>query len=97
MKAKFKIKSFLSENRDVVISKYNELKNEKFFDGINLASFMLNVMNLMIINRYKSEKTALNNLPFILGQVYMNHSTADVINDLDAKFEAKNIAFKTIL
>jgi len=52
----FELKNWMSENREVVISKYNQLTTEKFFSGIALKNFMIEIFNLMSINNPKSEK-----------------------------------------
>lgn len=83
MKAQFEIKNFLANNREIVIAKYNELANDNFFDGITLKNFMIEVMNLFIINRVKSEKTATLKLDFILGEIICKHNTIEVVNSLD--------------
>ena len=89
MKAQFDIKIFLANNREVVIAKYNHLQTESFFDGISLKDFMVEVMNAMIMNKVKSEKTAISKLPFYLGNVYAKHNTIGLANSLD--FESKGL------
>ena len=74
MKATFDLQTWLSDNREVVISKYNELTTEQFFNNITLKEFMLEVINAMVRNNIKSEKRAENMLPFYLGDIYCNNS-----------------------
>ena len=76
----FNINNWLGENRETVIAKYNDLINEKFFSGISLKSFMIEVLNMMIANNIKSEKRAASILPFVLGNVCMNNSKV-IAND----------------
>jgi hypothetical protein len=77
MKAQFELKTWLSENREIVIEKHNELTKEQFYNGITLKDFMLQIMHIMNMNRIKSAKTAEKNLPFLMGQVYFKNSTID--------------------
>lgn len=72
MATKFNLRSFLAENRDTVISNYESLKNEKFFNGITLRDFMIQVMCSM--SDVKSEARAKRFLPHIIGQVYCDNS-----------------------
>ena len=91
MKTQFELKTWLSENRETVIGKYNKLTQEKFFNGITLKDFMLQVMAVLVRNNVKSEKTASKILTIALGEVYVNNSKV-VANDfktdaLKAKYE----------
>ena len=70
--AAFNLKNWLGENRELVISKYNDLTNERFYDGVTLKVFMLEVMNLM--SQFKSAKMCANTLPTMIGNVYFEHS-----------------------
>ena len=74
MKAKFEITKWLSENRESIIAKYEELKNENFFQGQPLKDFMVAILNAMIMNNVKSEKRASSMLPFLMGNVYFEFS-----------------------
>lgn len=74
MKATFELKTWLSENRETIISKYNALTNEEFFNGISLKDFMVQVMNAMQMNNVKSANRAASMLPFLMGNVYFNNS-----------------------
>ena len=73
----FDLKSWMSENREVVISKYENLKNEKFYNGVPLKTFMTEILNLMTIQNIKSEARAAKMLPILMGNVYFNHSKID--------------------
>ena len=74
MTKQFNIQNFLSENREVVISKYNEISNNKFFTGITLKNFMMQVYNRMDQQNAKSEKRAFNIFNTVLGEVAYNNS-----------------------
>lgn len=74
MKKQFNLTETLKERREIVIAKYNSLTEEKFFDGITLRNFMVEVMNMCIINRIASEKTLDCQLPNFMGEIYFNHS-----------------------
>jgi len=74
MKAKFEITKWLSENRESIIAKYEELKNENFFQGQSLKDFMTAILNAMLMNNVKSEKRAASMLPFLMGNVYFEFS-----------------------
>lgn len=80
MKTQFELKTWLSENRETVIGKYNKLTQEKFFNGITLKDFMLQVMSVLVRNNVKSEKTASKILLIALGEIYMNNSKV-IAND----------------
>lgn len=85
----FEIKNWMSENREVVIENYNKLTTEQFFNGISLKDFMLQVLNLMVVNNIKSEKRAASMLPFLMGNVYVNNSKVEVVNNRDVKLAEK--------
>jgi hypothetical protein len=85
MKATFELQNWMSENREIVISKYNDLTNEAFFNGISLKNFMIQVMNSMSINNPKSDKRAASLLPFVMGNVYVANSK---VSANDSKTEA---------
>jgi len=74
MKATFELKSWMTENREVVIAKYNEAAKNEFFTGITLKEFMLKVYSMMEMNNPKSEKKASSIFPTILGNVAYNVS-----------------------
>ena len=89
MKTAFEIKTWLSENREVVIEKYSKLTTERFFNGITLKTFMTEVLDGMVSNNIKNEKIAKIKLPFVIGNVYVDNSKIEVVNNRDAKLAAK--------
>ena len=74
MKKQFNLTEALKERRESVIAKYNSLTQNKFFDGITLRNFMIEVMNTCMVNRIASEKTLDRMLPMIMGEIAFNHS-----------------------
>lgn len=74
MKTNFNLQQALTANRDMVINTFNKLTNEKFYDNVTLKQFMIEVMNACIANNFKSEKTMLRQLPYIMGDIYVRHS-----------------------
>lgn len=82
---KFELKSWLSENREIVISKHNALTTEKHYSGISLKDFMVEVVKMMEINNVKSEKRAASKLPFLMGNIYFENSK---VTGRDSKTEA---------
>lgn len=70
----FDLRNYMTENRDQVINKFNELKEEQFYNGITLKEFMNCIYNAMIKNNPKSNKKADSLLPFVVGDVYFNNS-----------------------
>ena len=85
----FEIKNWLSENREVVISKYNDLSNAKFFSGITLKNFMIEILNAMIRNNVKSEKRALELLPLLMQTIYNQNNSINTPNSVDDVMRAK--------
>jgi len=85
MKATFELTTWLSENREQVISKYNNLTTEKFFNGISLKDFMVQVLKSMQMQNIKSANRAASMLPFLIGNVYFNNSK---VTGSDKKTEA---------
>lgn len=84
MKARFELKTWLSDNREIVISKYNDLTKEANFSGITLKEFMVDVMRMMVNNRIGSAKTAEAKLPFFMGNIYVENCKVyaqDVVTD----------------
>jgi hypothetical protein len=71
---KFEIRTWMSENRELVIASYEALTNEKFFNGVSLKVYMTEVLNAMVMNRIGSAKTASAKLPFLMGNIYVNNS-----------------------
>lgn len=91
MKATFELKTWLSENRETVISKFDSLTKEQFYNGIDLKSFMVQVLRAMEMQNIKSSNRAASMLPFIMGNVYVANSKV-FANDsrtdaLKAKYE----------
>jgi hypothetical protein len=78
MKKQFELKNWMSENREVVIAKFEALKSEKFYNGITLKNFMLEVLSAMQMNNVRSEKRAKEMLPFLMSNVYVNNSKIGV-------------------
>lgn len=70
--AKFNSIDFLHENRDLVIAKYNEAKNEQFFNGMTLREWMYKVLNLFDKNKISSVSRGKMMLPIFLGQIYVD-------------------------
>ena len=89
MKAKFELKKYMSENRNTVIEIFGKLQDEKFYNGISLKEFMMQVLNLMNINNPKSVKKADSLLTSMCFRVLNSNSEIEVINDLDKKMEQK--------
>jgi hypothetical protein len=85
MKATFELTIWLSENREQVISKYNNLTTEEFFNGISLKDFMVQVLKSMQMQNIKSANRAASMLPFLMGNVYFNNSK---VTGSDKKTEA---------
>ncbi len=92
MRTKFELKSWMTENREIVISKYEELAKEEHFNGISMRDFMVKVLNTMIMNNVRSAKRAASMLPQIMDNIYYANCEIQVINDLDAKMKAKYMA-----
>jgi DNA-directed RNA polymerase subunit E'/Rpb7 len=89
MKAKFELKSWLTENREVVIANYNKITAHQFFSGISLKDFMLKVYQLMEINNVKSEKRAASMLWSLTDRVVADNTKIEVVRDRDAEMANK--------
>jgi hypothetical protein len=89
MAAKFEIREFLTANRDEVIAKYNKLTEERFFNGISLRDFMLQVLHIMTINGFKSEKAARNGMSSLLSRVYCDNCSISTPNSKDDALRAQ--------
>ena len=91
MKTQFDLKTWLGENRETIISKYNDLATENFFNGITLKDFMMQILAAMQMNNIKSAKRASSMLPFLMGNVYHNNSKVvaedKVTSELKLKYE----------
>ncbi len=68
----------MTENRELVIASYNDLKEEKFFSGISMKEFGLSVFRAMSNNNPKSANRAASLLPNVLGMAYSNNTTCGV-------------------
>lgn len=79
MKKQFELVKFLSENREMVIAEYNKLQNEKFFNGISMKQFGLDIFKAMSNNNPRSEARAESLLPNVIGMVYASNSKCGVI------------------
>jgi len=85
MKAKFELRTWLTENREIIVNNYTKLTTEKFFSGISLKDFMIATMNALTVNNVKSEKTASSKLPFLMANVYCANSKVGGSNWIDEK------------
>lgn len=87
MKKQFNLTEALKERRENVIANYNSLTKDRFFDGITLRNFMVEVMNMCKINRIASEKTLDRMLPIIMGEIYFNHSKVTAFDAVTANLK----------
>ena len=69
-KAKFDLMASLTANRDYVIAKFNELKNETLYNGLTLREFMLQIVHIMRVNNPRSEKRFNDIFKSLVGRVY---------------------------
>lgn len=83
MKNQFNLKEFMTANRNIIISKHNELSLEQFYNGITLRDFMIQIYNRVAEN-CKSEKTASKYLIYAIMGVY---NSSVVIGGNDFKTE----------
>lgn len=81
---KFVIKDALSAIREKIIDKFNELKDDKFFDGVSLKVFMTEILQSANRNadRMKTQKQFDSRIMFLVGDVMMRHKKIGG-NDLD--------------
>lgn len=89
MKAKFELKTWMTENRELVISEYNKMTTNQFFSGIPLKDFMYMVYNNMSINNIRSEKRASEMLPRLIERVVSDNINIEVLRDRDAELASK--------
>jgi hypothetical protein len=89
MATKFELKDYLTNNREMVIAEYNKLTTHKFFNGVTLKAFMVQVYNLMAVNNPKSEKRADSLLSHMVSQVVVNNSKVDAIDKQQDALVAK--------
>ena len=75
----------------MVIAKHCELTKEKYFDGCTLRQFMVEIMNACTMNNIRSDKRLGNMLPYLMGDIYFNHSKitdAWIDNELRNRIDA---------
>jgi hypothetical protein len=89
MKATFELRTWLGENREQVIEKYNKLTTEKFFNGITLKDFMVAILSGMERNRVSDKKHAARMLPMIMGDVYVNNSKVEGFDKSTSRLESR--------
>ena len=89
--SKFNLKSFLTENREIVLNSFEELKKEQFYNNVPLKTFMIEVANMMVTNNPKSDKVAIKKLADCLSYVYLNNSN---IEARDYKTESLTAKYK---
>ena len=90
MTTKFELRTWLSENRELVIISYNELAQEKFFNSITLKDYMVKVMQVMQINNPRSAKRAADLLPNVMGRIYFNNSTVEAFDAVTERLRKLN-------
>ena len=66
MKNTFTLQNFLSENRNTIIAKHSQISAHKFYNGISLRDFMLQLMGYMQENNPRSDKRAASLLASML-------------------------------
>jgi hypothetical protein len=77
--ATFNLNQWMSENRELVITKHTTLSNEQFFSGISLRDFMVATMRGMQMNGVRSAKQAASTLPNVMGMLYMDNVKIGVV------------------
>jgi predicted transport protein len=99
MKTQFELKTWLSENRNLVIEKYNALTNEPNFNGITLKEFMTKVLVTMGYNKITNEKKALTILTNVMSGIYYKNCDVEVIINRDEMLVAKyeNTAYMALV
>jgi len=90
MKNQFNIKEALTAIRENIIAKYNELTSDKFFDGVSLKQFMIEILNIANRNsdRMRSQNSFDKMIMNLVANVMMNHKRIGG-NDLDAADKKK--------
>lgn len=86
--ATFNLQNFLSENREFVIEKYEDLKNESNFSGISLKEFMIRIMKNLSLNA-KNQKTADRFFQGIVYDIYNEEIEIEVVRDRDLALKNK--------
>lgn len=89
MTTTFELRNWMTQNREMVIASYEQLTKEKFFNGISLKDFMVQVYNRMLENNPKSEKRASSLIGGILESVSHKNSKIGTPSSIDAKMSAK--------
>lgn len=89
MTTTFDLRAWMTQNREMVIASHEKLTNEKFFNGISLRDFMVQVYNRMLENNPKSDKRALTLIGGILESVSHQNSKIGTPNSKDSKLSAK--------
>jgi len=89
MTTKFELRTWLSENRELVINEYNNLTTDKFFNGISMKDFMVRVMNAMAVNNPKSEKRAASLLPNVMSRISADCSSIEAFDAVTARLAKK--------
>lgn len=85
----FNLKSFLTENKEQVLYVYADYSTHATFNGTSLKSYMVDVMNNMMLNNPRSEAKAKNLFSQIIYTCAYKITEIQVINDRDAKTSAK--------
>jgi len=68
----------MTENREFVIANFSELQNEKFYSGISMKQFGLQIYQGMVNNNPQSDKRAAMILANVMGMVYVNNTKIGV-------------------
>lgn len=89
MTTTFDLRNWMTQNREIVIVSYEQLTKEKFFNGISLKDFMVQVYNRMVENNPKSDKKASSLIGSILESVSHKNSKIGTPNSIDTKISAK--------
>lgn len=89
MKAQFELSTWLSENKSTIVEKYNKLTSEKFFNGVSIETFTLQVVEGMERNNPKSANRAASLFSFVLGDAYMDNSKVYGIDKMTERLRAK--------
>ena len=77
---KFQLNNWMTENREIVLNKFSELKEEQHYNGISLKQFGLQVYQAMANNNIKSSNRAYKMLPMLMSNVYLNNSNLDSVD-----------------
>lgn len=91
MKAKFDLKTWMTDNRETVIAKFEKLQAEENYNGCTLKSFMTQVFQMMVNNRISSANQAESKLPHMMGFVYVANNRIEA-NDWKDEAQARKYA-----